>query len=152
MAAEGGRRRYQWDFDPYMEIYVVDHDGTQIEQLMASPGYDAEGSYSSDGRQIVFTSTRDGDPDLYVMDADGSNVRQVTDVPGYDGGPFFSPDNRWIIFRSDRDKEHMLQIYAVTLDGKQINFSGVFRCDEFKGIVGKGWIEVPIRYSGRVLL
>jgi TolB protein len=114
----GGRRRYQWDFDPYMDLYVVDLDGTNMRQLTDAPGYDAEGSYSFDGQRIVFTSTRDGDPDLYVMDADGSRVRQLTNVDGYDGGPFFSPDDKWIIFRSDRDKEHMLQLYAISVDGQ----------------------------------
>lgn len=119
LEAEGGRRRYQWDFDPYMDIYVVDLDGTNMRQLTDTPGYDAEGSYSFDGQQIVFTSTRDGDPDLYIMNADGSDVRQLTDVDGYDGGPFFSPDDQWIIFRSDRDQEHMLQLYAISVDGRR---------------------------------
>ena len=118
LAAKGGRRRYQWDFDEHMDIYVVDADGSRMRRLTDEPGYDAEGSYSSDGKQIVFTSTRDGDPDIYIMNADGSNVRQITNVDGYDGGPFFSPDNNWIIYRSDRKKEHMLQLFAVSVDGK----------------------------------
>lgn len=92
--------------------------GKGLKRLTDSPGYDAEGSFSSDGKQIVFTSSRDGDPDLYVMDADGSNVRQLTNTPGYDGGPFFSPDGKWVIFRSDRQKEHMLQLFAISVDGK----------------------------------
>lgn len=117
-AAKGGRRRYLWDFDPHMDLYVVNFDGTGMKRLTDSPGYDAEGSYSSDGKQIVFTSMRDGDPDLYIMDADGSNVRQLTNQPGYDGGPFFSPDNQWVVFRSDRQKEHMLQLFAISVDGK----------------------------------
>lgn len=118
LAKEGGRPRYQWDFDPHMELYTINPDGTGLKRLTNSPGYDAEGSYSPDGKQIVFTSSRDGDPDLYVMDADGSNVRQLTNKPGYDGGPFFSPDGKWVIFRSDRDKEHMLQLFAISTDGK----------------------------------
>lgn len=117
-AAKGGRRRYQWDFDPELDIYTVKLNGTGLRRLTDSPGYDAEGSYSADGKQIVFTSSRDGDPDLYVMDADGSHVRQLTNVPGYDGGPFFSPDGKWVIFRSDRQEEHMLQLYAISVDGK----------------------------------
>ncbi len=115
----GGRRRYEWDFDPHMEIYVAHFDGTGLQRLTDSPGYDAEGSYSSDGKHIVFTSTRDGDPDIYIMDADGSNVRQVVNQPGYDGGPFFSPDDKWIIYRGDREEKDMLQIRAVSVDGKQ---------------------------------
>jgi Tol biopolymer transport system component len=117
-AAKGGRRRYQWDFDPHMDLYTIGIDGRGLKRLTDSPGYDAEGSYSSDGKHIVFTSSRDGDPDIYVMDADGSHVRQITNAPGYDGGPFFSPDSKWIIFRSDRQKEHMLQIFAISVDGK----------------------------------
>jgi len=53
------------------------------------------------------------------MNADGSGVRQLTNQPGYDGGPFFSPDARWVIFRSDRHKEHMLQLFAISVDGKR---------------------------------
>jgi TolB protein len=118
LAAQGGRPRYQWDFDPEMEMYVVNFDGTGMKRLTDSPGYDAEGSYSHDGKQIVFTSNRDGDPDIFVMNADGTGVRQVTNVDGYDGGPFFSPDDKWIIFRSDRKMKDMLQLYIVSVDGK----------------------------------
>lgn len=117
-AKQNPRRRYQWDFDPHMDLYIVNFDGTGMKRLTESDGYDAEGSFSPDGKQIVFTSTRDGDPDLYVMNADGSDVRQVTNVPGYDGGPFFSPDGNWIIFRSDRNKKDMLQLFAISADGK----------------------------------
>lgn len=117
-AAAGGRRRYQWDFDPHMDLYTVNFDGTGLKRLTDASGYDAEGSFSSDGKQIVFTSSRDGDPDIYVMNADGTNVRQLTNASGYDGGPFFSPDNQWIIFRSDRLEKDMLQIYAISIDGK----------------------------------
>ncbi|RPI86123.1 MAG: biopolymer transporter Tol [Planctomycetaceae bacterium] len=117
-AAQGGRRRYQWDFDPHMDLYTVRFDGTGLKRLTDSPGYDAEGSYSPDGKHIVFTSTRDGDPDIYVMDADGSHVRQITNAPGYDGGPFFSPDANWIVFRSDRIEKDMLQLYAISTDGR----------------------------------
>jgi len=119
LAAKGGRPRYEWDFDPHMDIYVSNHDGTGLKRLTDAPGYDAEGSYSHDGKQIVFTSMRDGNPELYIMNADGSNARRLTNVPGYDGGPFFSPDDKWVIFRSDREKKDMLQIYAISVDGKQ---------------------------------
>jgi TolB protein len=117
-ARTGRHRRYEWVFDPYSDIFQADLDGTHIRQLTNSPGYDAEGAYSPDGKLIAFCSTRDGDPDLYVMHADGSNVRQLTNTPGYDGGPFISPDGKWVVFRSDRKKEGFLQIYVIGIDGQ----------------------------------
>ena len=111
-------RRYQWDFDPYMDIFSADLDGHHLHRLTDSPGYDAEGAYSPDGKQIVFCSDRDGNPNLYVMNADGSNVRQLTNAPGYNGGPFISPDGNWVVYRSDRKKEEFLQIHVIGIDGQ----------------------------------
>ena len=116
--AAGVRRRYKWDFDPHTDIYEADLEGKILKQLTDAQGYDAEGAYSKDGKQIAFCSDRDGDADIYVMNADGSDVRQLTNAPGYDGGPFISPDGKWVIFRSDRQKAEMLQIHVVGIDGK----------------------------------
>ena len=113
----GVRRRYSWDFDPYLDIFESDLDGKILRQLTDAKGYDAEGAYSLDGKQIALCSDRDGDPDIYLMNVDGSNVKQLTNAPGYDGGPFMSPDQKWIVFRSDREKEHFLQIYVIGVDG-----------------------------------
>lgn len=116
----GKRRRYSWDFDPYMQIFEANPDGTGLKQLTDSKGYNAEGSYSADGKHIVFCSNRDGkdNRELYIMDADGKNVRKLTNAPKcYNGGPFFSPDGKKVIFRSDRKKEDHLQLMVINSDG-----------------------------------
>ncbi|MEX2139534.1 MAG: biopolymer transporter Tol [Pirellulales bacterium] len=114
----GARRRYQWDFDPHMDIFAADLDGRNLRQLTDAKGYDAEGAYDDEGKQVAFCSDRDGDPDIYIMNADGSDARQLTNAPGYDGGPFISPNGKWVIFRSDRKKESYLQIHTIGIDGK----------------------------------
>jgi Tol biopolymer transport system component len=115
---QGRRRRYTWDFDPHMDIFEADPDGSNLKRLTAAPGYDAEGSYSPDGQRIVFCSQRDGNLELWVMDADGSHPRQLTHAPGcYNGGPFFSPDGKRVVFRSDRKEKDRLQLYVINADG-----------------------------------
>ncbi|MFN4258237.1 MAG: TolB family protein [Gemmataceae bacterium] len=114
----GKRRRYVWDFDPFMDIFEANPDGSGLKRLTDAKGYDAEGSYSADGKQIVFCSQRDGHLELYIMDADGQNVRKLTNAPDcYNGGPFFSPDGKRVIFRADRQKKDHLQLYVINSDG-----------------------------------
>ncbi len=101
---KGVRRRYSWDFDPFMKIYEADPDGSNLRCLTPHKGYNAEGSYSADGKRIVFCSNRDGNLELYTMAADGSDVKKVTNAPGcYNGGPFFSPDGPQLMFPTSRD-------------------------------------------------
>lgn len=109
---------YKWDMPGGMDVIESDLDGSNPRQLTTEPGYDAECDYSDDGRLIVFTSDRDGDPDLYIMNADGTGVRQLTNSPGYDGGPFFSPDGKRVVFRADRLKNDNLQLFVIDSDGR----------------------------------
>lgn len=114
------RRRYVWDFDTHMDIFESNLDGSSLKRLTSAEGYDAEGSYSPDGKSIVFCSNRSGpkNMELYIMDGDGKNVRQLTKAPAcYNGGPFFSPDGKKVIFRSDRKKKDHLQLYVINADG-----------------------------------
>jgi len=118
--ATGRHRRYKWDFDPYMSIFEADSDGGNLKRLTDAYGYNAEGSFSPDGKQIVFCSNRTGEKnlELFIMDRDGKNVRQLTKTPGcYNGGPFFSPDGKKVIFRSDRKEKDRLQLYVINVDG-----------------------------------
>src|SRR5437763_2826399 len=100
-AKKGVRRRYQWDFDPHMKIYEANPDGTELKCL--TPGaevYTAEGSYSADGKRIVYSAGNAGDVQLYIMNADGTGARQLTHAPNcYNGGPVFGPAGTRVIFR-----------------------------------------------------
>jgi len=82
------------------DIFSAEVDGSDLQRLTSTPGYDAEATISRDGKKIVFTSVRDGDPDIYVMDANGGHVQRLTDEFGYDGGPFFSFDGQKIVYRA----------------------------------------------------
>jgi Tol biopolymer transport system component len=135
--ASGKERRYSWDYDEHFEIYSAKRDGTGLTNLTHSPGYDAEGSFSPDGKLIVFTSLRGAFPleklspndrkryeqdpsffgDIYLMNADGSKVRRLTNEPGYDGGPFFSPDGQRILWRHFEPNGMIADVWTMKLDG-----------------------------------
>jgi TolB protein len=95
---------YVWAIYPGYDIFTAKPDGSDLKQLTKTAGYDAEATFSIDGKRIVFTSMRDGDLDIYTMDADGRNVRRLTNEMGYDGGPFFSRDGKRIVYRANHPK------------------------------------------------
>ena len=122
-----GSRRYVWMFPTEMEIVTrtLDASGTpsgDAAPVFARPQYDAECSYSADGRFVLYANVKapvsegaKADADIAVFDtATGSHHPLVT-APGYDGGPFFSPDGRAICFRSDRKGDDLLQLHVADL-------------------------------------
>lgn len=135
--ASGKSRRYSWDYDEQMDIFLARRDGSNLRQHTRTPGYDAEASFSPDGKLIVFCSLRaafptnklsaadlkrlETDPawfgDIYLMNHDGSNVRRLTHAPGYDGGPFFSADGQRIVWRRFNEKGDTANVFTMKLDG-----------------------------------
>ncbi len=93
---------YVWAIYPTFDIYSANRDGTDLKRLTDANGYDAEGTISTDGKKIVFTSTRNGDLDLYEMNIDGTGVKQLTNEVGYDGGAWHSQDGQYIVWRANR--------------------------------------------------
>jgi len=92
---------YVWKLYDEFDIYTARADGSDPQLLVSGPGYDAEATVSPKGDRIVFTSTRDGDPELYTIAVDGSDPRRLTTTPGYDGGAFFSPDGARLVYRAN---------------------------------------------------
>lgn len=95
---------YVWKLYDEFDIFMANPDGSNVRQLTNSDKYDAEATVSPKGDKILFTSTRDGDPEIYMMDIDGSNQTRLTNKKGYDGGAFFSFDGSKIVFRASRPK------------------------------------------------
>lgn len=132
----GTERRYAWDYDETYEIYEYDLKTKEYRRLTEVKGYDAEGCYSPDGKQVVFASNRRGfsdqldpktaeifqrDPsvmsDIFIMNVDGTGLKQLTSEPGYDGGPFFSHDGQKICYRHFDENGAVAEIFTMNLDG-----------------------------------
>ncbi|CAN5674080.1 hypothetical protein BH11PLA1_BH11PLA1_19220 [soil metagenome] len=132
------RGRYSWQFPAEMDVHSISLASVNAKaaagsalspgdytRLIASPGYDAEGSLSPDGRYYLYTHVEPGarDPDIKMLDLKTRQTFPMVVAPGYDGGPFFHPD--WprtplICYRSDRKGDNNLQVYVaeVKLDAE----------------------------------
>ena len=85
-------------FDNF-EIYVMDVDGGNRENLSNHPVDDMEPDWSPDGTKIAFVSNRKGGVyQIYVMDSDGKNQTRLTDGPRRKLNPDWSPDGQKIAF------------------------------------------------------
>jgi Tol biopolymer transport system component len=97
-----------------LEIFVMDADGSNLENLTAKPSSaEAYCSWSPDGSQVAFVSDQDevGGAEIYRVDADGSNETRLTDSPENDLSPAWSPDGTQIAFSSYRDGN--MEIYLM---------------------------------------
>ncbi len=165
MAAEierrksGKRKSYSWDYDENYDIFETNYQGDNIKNLTNTMGYDAEASWSPDGKLIAFASNRKAyigklseeeatlfkaNPsaliDLYIMNADGSNVKKLTHTNTYDGGPFFSPDGKRIVWRRFASDGRTAEVYTMNIDGsdsKQITKLGAMSWAPFYHPSGK---------------
>jgi Tol biopolymer transport system component len=105
------------EYQLWVNIFVMDSDGTNIQQL-SDTGGDVGPTWSPDGTKIAFHSDRDGFNNIYVMNQDGSSIQQLTHNDGDDSFADWSPDGQKIAFNSDRDGFD--NIYIMNQDGSSI--------------------------------
>lgn len=133
--------RYRWAFPVEMEVVVryvpeiaesmhVDevpeayrHVVDKAAPMFERPGYTAEGSWSADGRYVLYahaseemSEARRPDADIWIYDTVTGEHHEIVAEIGYDGGPFFSPDGTQICYRSDRRNDNLLQLFISELD------------------------------------
>jgi Tol biopolymer transport system component len=82
-AANGG------ELSPGSNLYTIRPDGTALQQLthVSSTSYVLSGSFSPDGKAIVFGT----DHDIVVMQIGSKKLTQVTRTPSLDGWPTWGP-------------------------------------------------------------
>ena len=97
-------------------LRIIDANGANSKTIVQ--GESEPAAWSADGRQILFSSWRDGNPEVYVVKADGRGLRRLTRSAYEDFAADFSPNGRKILFSSDRSG--LRQVYAMKLDGSGV--------------------------------
>jgi Tol biopolymer transport system component len=96
------------------EIYIMDTDGDNIEQISEGSTRKRVPSMSVDGEYILFMGYEENLEFVYIMDGNGENIRKISGRRK-SGHPFISPDNSIIAFQSSVDGQN--EIFIINMDG-----------------------------------
>jgi TolB protein len=97
-AGSGGLVAATLNKDNDQEIYLLDRQGNIKQRLTQSPGVDISPTFSPDGRQLAFVSSRGGNPQIFVMSLGGGHPRRLTYSGAYNVSPAWSPKGDLIAY------------------------------------------------------
>jgi dipeptidyl aminopeptidase/acylaminoacyl peptidase len=98
-----------------LDLYVIGLDGSAPVKLRENG---RGGSWSRDGRRVLYASMPEGNLDVFDMAADGRDVRQLTRDSTMDYMPAWSPDGSRIAFVSiPRGPGMRHDVYVMNADG-----------------------------------
>jgi WD40-like Beta Propeller Repeat len=103
------------DATGHSEIYIMQADGSNVQQVTHLNAETASPDWSPDGKSIVFVAYQNGNYDIYSIEIDGSNLRQLTNNPARDHHPAWSADGKYIAFSSLRNGTNA--IFVMNSDG-----------------------------------
>jgi Tol biopolymer transport system component len=89
--------------DERTALIRINADGTGLTHLTDSTRLDYQATWSPDGSQIAFSTTRDGNNEIYVMSSSGFKQTNMSrnDQADYDAA--WSPSSSTLLFVSSRD-------------------------------------------------
>ena len=94
--------------------YVVNADGSQPLTLSSIPANEV-GSWSPDGKSVLFAVRGSDAQGIYMRNPDGVNEFRLSDTPDF--SPIWSPDSERIAFLSERDGNP--ELYVMNADGTE---------------------------------
>jgi dipeptidyl aminopeptidase/acylaminoacyl peptidase len=109
------------DGGDYLDIWVMDADGSNHVQLTTEDFLQHRPSYDPYGGRIVYGSRDDGDMNIniWTMDADGGNRTQLTSEGGSEKDPQFSPGGDEIVYRSREDFGGYMDVWLIDCAGTE---------------------------------
>ncbi|MGH7492798.1 MAG: Tol-Pal system beta propeller repeat protein TolB [bacterium] len=93
------------------ELFIVDYDGTNQQQLTQNGSLNLTPAWSVDGRTVAFTTYQFGLPDLLLADVLSGKPVEHLKLPGLQTAPVWSPDGKRLALVSSH--EGNAEIYSM---------------------------------------
>lgn len=121
-----GKIAFASNQDGHYEIYTMEADGSDVQQLTFNAADEDFPVWSPDGKHILFSSDRTGISEIFMMNDDGSNPVSLT--PGQPSfGGRWSPDGMKIAYTVNTNSSGK-NIYMMNEDGSnKINLTNDIR-------------------------
>ncbi|MGI9429687.1 MAG: M20/M25/M40 family metallo-hydrolase [Bythopirellula sp.] len=131
------KQQKQFDMDPASmnEIYIMDADGSNLQQLTTAAGYDGGPFFSPDGARICWRrfSPDGATAEVWTMNVDGTDKRQITSLEAMSWAPFYHPSGEYLIFTTNCHGFANFELYLVDVAGKSAPVR-VTNTDGFDGL------------------
>ena len=117
------KEKAQLELDPswFMDVYVMNADGSNVRRLTDVPGYDGGTFWSPDGSKIIWRRfSEDGArAEVYTMNADGTGQRKITAMGAMSWAPIFHPSGDYIIYSTNILGFDNFELYMIDAAGKR---------------------------------
>jgi TolB protein len=150
VCSRDGRILFTSTMNGDLDLYIMDREGGNLQQITDTPGYDGGAFFSPDCSKIVWRASRPTADalaeyrallaedlvrpsrlEIFVADSDGGNVVQVTRNGKANFAPYLHADNQRILFASNMadPRGRDFDIYLIRTDGsgqERITFNPSF--------------------------
>jgi len=107
-----------------------------LTRLTRNSAIDTEPEWSPDGKSLVFTSDRGGQPQIYRISVNGGKAQRITFQGRYNARPRFSPDGRQLALLHNGGNGY--QIAVLNLENRQLKKLSQTRLDESPSFAPNG--------------
>jgi len=101
------------DKPDYLQIYVINADGTNERQLTSNNAVNWAPYWHPAGKVIAFTTSLHGHRhyEIYLLNIENGTQYRLTHSSAFDGLPVFSPDGKKMMWTSKRGLDQTSQIF-----------------------------------------
>lgn len=117
LTPDGKTMAFCWNED----IWTVPVKGGVAKRFTHNPGYDFRMAYSPNGKELAFTSSRNGRWNIFVAPTGGGEARQISFHSDGEQLLEWLPDGKSVLFQAWRDHgvgPHGQRLFSKAVDGK----------------------------------